>query len=159
MKKLLVAITAIMLLALTSCSTAPVEVEEPPPSLSEGFGIYGSKATLDGLYPGWTGTVSITIINGGDRDRTFRISAVQPRKIAEGYEAIPVNYLSWFTVDPTTVYADKGVNTEIPITVSMPKDADCKGKSMEVRILVEDITQTGLVQLAMESRWFVSTAE
>jgi len=128
-------------------------------SLEEGFGVYGSKIEFNGIYPGWSGTVPLSIVNGKDRDRLFVISAVSPANPKEGYEAFPKQYLYWITISQPSVTVLKGGSFQVPITLTMPADADYKDKKTEVRILIEDTTQTGLVQIAVESRWFIITAD
>lgn len=186
MKRLLMALSMVIILLLVGC---PAEVEpelksnlEPSkrevpaaenspsasvsyegdqtiPVLSEGFGVYGSKVEFEGVYPGWSGTVPLTIVNGQDKDRLFVVSAISPTKIREGYEALPEQYLYWITISQPSATVLKGTNFQVPITLTMPIDADYAGKKAEVRILIEDTTQTGIVQIAVESKWFIITAE
>lgn len=185
MKRILLALSLVIVLLLVGCTTA-AEPEQPgvlepgtrglPPTGESptskityegnrtilapdiGFGV-NSRAVFEGVYPGWSGTIPITIVNGRDRDRLFVISVVSPTNPLEGYEAFPRQYLYWFTISQPTVTVLKGGSFQVPITLTMPKDLDCRGKKFEVRILVEDTTQTGLVQIAVESRWFIIIAD
>jgi len=129
------------------------------PDLPEGFGIYGASVELAGVYPGWSGTVPLTLVNGNDRERLFVIYAVSPPKPTEGFEALPTEYLYWLTVKNPEVVVSKGETYQVDITLSMPIDADYAGKNAEVRIRVDDTTQTGLVQIALESKWYIITAD
>lgn len=129
------------------------------PVLPEGFGIQGVTAEFDGVYPGWAGTIHLTLVNGLDRDRMFVIYAVSSAKTKEGYEPLPEEYLYWITVEEPEVAISKGQNRQVNITLEIPSDADYAGKHAEVRIRVDDITQTGLVQIALESKWYIITAE
>lgn len=181
MKRLPLIVFAVGMLLLAGCPAPPAGISPggtlPPPvnssptanivyegdqkipNLAEGFGVYGSKVEFDGVYPGWSGTVSLTIVNGRDRDRLFAISVISPSNPQAGYEAFPWQYLYWITISQPTITVLKGGGFQVPITLAMPADSDYKGKKAEVRILVEDTTQTGLVQIAVESRWFISTAD
>lgn len=128
------------------------------PIIPEGFGLQGSVAEFNGVYPGWSGTVPLTIVNGQDKDRLFVLSLRSPSKIQSGYEALPEEYFSWITISQPEVTVRIGEVYPIPITLAMPIDSDYTNKRVEVRILVEDTTQTGLVQIALEAKWFIITA-
>ena len=180
MKRIILAITLIAVVMLAGCTTTAElkqsdTVEIPPaegsptsniiykgdeiiPKLAEGFGIYGSTVEFDGVYPGWSGTVPITIVNGQDRDRLFVISVRSPSKTSEGYEPLPQEYFYWITISQPTVTVLAGGVHQIPITLTMPSDANYSGRA-EVRIRVEDTTQTGLVQIALETKWFINIAD
>lgn len=129
------------------------------PDILEGFGLQGSVATFDGVYPGWSGIIPITIVNGLDRDRLFVMSLRSPSKVQAGYEALPQEYFSWITILEPSVMLLPGEVYQVPIMLSMPLDSDYTGKKAEVRILVEDTTQTGLVRIALDAKWFIITAE
>jgi hypothetical protein len=43
--------------------------------------------------------------------------------------------------------------------VSVPNNAECWGEHMEVRVRVSDITSSGLVSLAIDSRWYIIIAD
>ena len=229
------------------------------PDLPEGFGIYGSSVELEGVYPGWSGTIPLTLVNGQDRERLFVIYVVSHPVIevlealpsdfttVDGYvesfevsvigfewgltreygesweeenldygvepldpdtgeklapvycsfnyslsglpgsttyhwrakiltrlgwfygpdrvfttplfEALPEKYLYWLTVKEPEVTVGIGEVRQVNITLEIPSDADYAGKHAEVRIRVDDTTQTGLVQIALECRWFIITAD
>lgn len=129
------------------------------PELPEGFGIYGASVELDGVYPGWSGTVPLTLVNGQDRERLFVIYAVSPTKPKEGFEALPEKYLYWLTIEEPEVTVGIGEVRQVNITLEMPIDADYAGRQAEVRIRVDDTTQTGLVQIALECKWYIITAD
>ena len=174
MKRLILAIALIAVVMLAGCTQSDT-VGIPPaegsptsniiykgdqiiPKLAEGFGIYGSTVEFDGVYPGWSGTVPMTIVNGQDRDRVFVISVRSPSKTNEGYEPLPQEYFCWITISQFTVTVLAGEVHQIPVTLTMPSDADYSGRA-EVRIRVEDTTQTGLVQIALETKWFIIFAD
>lgn len=129
------------------------------PEILEGFGLYGSSVEFDGVYPGWSGTVPLTIINGMDRDRLFVVSIRTSPRVREGFEALPQEYFYWITISEPEVSIVKGEIHQIPITLTMPQDSSYTGKRAEVRILIEDTTQTGLVRIALETKWFIITAD
>jgi hypothetical protein len=157
-----VAVVATLVVCLHPKLSSPVnggtnviyEGDQIIPKLDSGFGILESKITFDGVYPGWSGTVPLTIINGQDRDRLFVVSVISASNPQTGYEVFPQQYLYWIVISRPEVTVSKGGNVKIPITLTVPEVSNYKGKA-EVRILVEDTTQTGLVQIALESRWFI----
>jgi len=131
------------------------------PSLDEGFGILQSEVEFRNVYPGWSGSAPLTIINGKDRDRTFSISLEQPNpnKLKQFYQVFPEEYYSWITITEPEVSLKAGQYHEQVIIFAMPEDVHYEGKYTEVRIRVSDITPEGLVTLAVESRWYIITAE
>jgi hypothetical protein len=129
------------------------------PGLAEGYGLYGATVTIDGVYPGWSGGVPVTIVNGRDKDREFHISLQQPGdSIREGYEPFPEKYYDWFVIADKSPTIVTGVVREVPVALYVPEDMpeEMKGKSYEVRILVEDWSQTGFVQLALQEKWLIT---
>lgn len=122
-------------------------------TLDTSFSIY-EKVVLD-VHPGWTGNVPFLLSSGRDADRTFVLSVISPSNITKGFESLPMQYFSWIAVPQMGVDVAAGEYIEISITVTIPKDTKYRGKKAEVWILVEDTTQTGLVQIALESRWFI----
>ena len=146
-------IISIVLLLLTTVFIGCEEI----PELSEGFGIYDGSVELNGVYPGWEDTISLTIVNGNDKDRLFAISINSPSKVQDGFEAFPEEYFHWITIPETRIFIPAGETYQVPITLAIPSDMDYFNKHAEVRILVEDITQSDLVQVALEAKWFIIT--
>lgn len=160
MKKLLIVALVIVLLAITGCSEGSnVSVSEEPLDINSGFALYGAKVEFDGVYPGWSGTVPVTIINGEDAQRSFRLSLITPSKLAPGWEALPEEYHDWITISQPSVTLSPGQTYEIPVTLTMPPDADYAGKKAEVQILVENLDQQGFVQIALAARWLIETSK
>jgi len=174
MKKLLIIAVTVILLVVAGCSSTASVPEESPdvdsvsPDISvaeglldvdSGFALYGSKVEFDGVYPGWSGTVPVTIINGEDAQRSFRLSLTAPSSLDPGWEALPEEYYDWITISEPSVELSPGEIYEVPVTLTMPIDADYSGKMAEVRILVENTNQQGFVQIALAARWLIKTAE
>jgi len=173
MKKLSVIALVAVLLVVMGCSASPttpateepvednpeVAVSEELLDVDSGFALYGSKVEFDGVYPGWSGTVPVTIINGEDAEKSFRLSVMTPSNLDAGWEALPEEYHDWITISEPTVTLSPGQIYEVPVTLTMPPDADYSGKKAEVRILVENTDQEGFVQIALAARWLISTSE
>jgi len=158
-KKILIGIiVAVVAVGAVYAATHLPRTEAGIPELEEGFGIYGSEVKFDGVYPGYSGNASITIINGKDKDRVFSVSITEASTLTKGYEAFPKEYFYWVTITKPEVTITAGGMEEIPITLSMPEDTNYASKHAEFRIRVGDLTQTGLVQIALESKWYIITA-
>lgn len=127
--------------------------------LPEGYGISVSEVSFSGVYPGWSGALPLTIINGQDRERTFEVTVHSPgpSQCKSGYEPLPTSNLNWITVVTPMVTASAGSTVDVPIQIAMPLGSPDTYRNMEVRIMVNDYTQTGLVQYAVESRWYIDT--
>lgn len=144
--------------------------ENNPLYLESGFGIAQAAVEFVNVYPGWVGSAPLTVINGNDKDRVLLVTCEQPNlnKLKSGYEAFPEEYYSWITitgwdgtqdtVEPEVVLA-AGENHELTIILAMPADADYASKKAEVRIRVAEKNPAGLVTIAIESKWYIITAE
>jgi hypothetical protein len=122
-------------------------------TIDTSFAIY--EKTVLSVYPGWTGTVPFLLSCGRDNDRFFVLSVMSPSNITNGFEALPMQCFSWIAIPKLGVNVSAGKYIEVPITVTIPRDTKYRGMKAEVWILVEDTTQTGLIQIALESRWFI----
>lgn len=178
MKRLLVGLLCLSLLLPGAC----VPVEELPdevvveqtetqtlitdvvgfPEVKEGYGLWGATVTVTNVYPGWSGSAPVTIVNGKDQRRTFHLMIQQPgTTIREGYEPLPEECFSWITIEDAGPVVAVGGVKKVSITLSAPYDfpAEMRGKNYEVRILVEDWSQTGFIQLALQAKWLITFAD
>jgi len=158
-KKILIAV--LLVIAVVGAylgATYHHEDSDGLPSLVTGFGVLQSEVEFRNVYPGWNGSVPLTIINGNDRDRTFIITLEEPTKLKLGYEVFPLINYSWINITEAEVTIAAGGYHEIVVILAMPADASYSGRQSEIRIRVSDITQTGIVQVAVESRWYIITA-
>ena len=159
-KKLIIGIVVVVVIAV-GAYFGITHLRNRMPRLDEGFGILQSEVELRNVYPGWEGSAPLTIINGKDQDRTFSISLEQPNpnKLKAGYVVFPEEYYSWITITEPEVFIKAGGYHEIVIIFAMPEGVHYEGNQTEVRIRVSDMTPQGLVTLAVESRWYIITAE
>ena len=172
---LLVALVAIITTVGAYFAVGHIRMGQEPPEhdplyLESGFGIAQAAVEFVNVYPGWVGSAPLTVINGHDEDRVLRVTCEQPslNKLKSGYEAFPEEYYSWITitgwdgvqdtVEPEVVLA-AGENHELTVILAMPADADYTSKKAEVRIRVAEKNPAGLVTIAVESRWYIITAE
>lgn len=120
--------------------------------LAENYGIFGPEVRLEDVYPGWYGVAPITIINGADSSRTFRISIERPESTDEGF--IPLEFPYWLYIPGGDITLEAGEDFEVPVFLSVPGDAVMPGKS-EIHIRVDDVSQVGLVRTVYISKWFI----
>lgn len=159
-----------------------MQFRDTTPVLAEGFGILQPEVEVRNIYPGYIATAPLTLLCGQDRDRTFAVTLEQPNiaKLKNGYEAFPEDYYEWFTIDPGSyqgggwewgriefdgkidfgdpIIVAAGHYRQLSISVTMPEWSDYYGKETEVRVRVSELSTTGLVQLAIESKWYIITA-
>jgi len=178
-KGILIGIALIGLLLVVSCSPKPkisndtlgvtpsdigkftagivYEDDAGMPYLKEGFGIKGSSITFKNVYSGYTATIPVTLVNGQDKDRYFELSTRVPSKVSDGYEPIPLEYLDWIIIEEPTADLTAGETYQVPVTLDIPEDleSEIEGKKYEARVLVEDTTQIGVVQIAVDMKWFI----
>lgn len=128
--------------------------------LDSGFGILESEIIIDNIYPGWSGKMPLTILCGKDKDRIFGVSITQPNpeKLKIGYIAFPEEYYPWIMVPKEPVFIKAGESKELEIQVAMPSWEVMSGKMMEARIRVYEANPAGLVQIGIESRWYIIIA-
>lgn len=159
-----------------------MQFKDTTPTLAEGFGILQPEVEIRNIYPGWTGSVEFTILCGRDYDRTFAITLEQPNpnKLRDGYEAWPEDYYGWFQIESKSyqggewewdriefdnetdfgsgILVEEGHYRQLTISLTVPEWAEYWGKETEVRVRVSELSTTGLVQLAIESKWYIITA-
>lgn len=132
------------------------------PEVEEGYGLWGATVTVKNVYPGWSGSAPVTIVNGKDQRRTFHLMVQQPGStIKEGYEPFPTKYFNWITIEDLNPEVAIGGVKKVSVTLSAPYTfpSEMRGKDYEVRILVEDWSQTGFIQLALQAKWLITFAE
>ena len=160
MKKLIISLLLLTTL-VTGCvttsssnqtTTAPINITNY--TLAEGFGVL-TDVQIDDIYPGWSGTAPLTIVNGNDENRTLTIALIPTVNPREGYEALPLQYLSWFTVSEPSVLVPAGMTYQVPIIITIPLNSTYSGKKAEVELLVSE--QGKLVPIAYEAEWFITT--
>lgn len=156
------------------------------PVLAEGFGILQPEVEIRNIYPGYVATIPFTILCGEDGDRTFAVTLQQPNlaKLRNGYKPFPEGNYSWLGVESSyqggvwkwdriqfdgeidfgdPILVDAGHYRQLTILVTMPwelalNEVDWYDKETEVRVRVSELSATGFVQLAIESKWYIITA-
>ena len=175
-RKKVLLVTAVVIILVTlvvtglsyrhSQSSSGVFELDAPIMISEGLGILGGEigavygTTGEVLTPGAKGAARITVVNGPTSDRLINVSLVSPCVgcVKEGFEPFPPEYFGWITLSPTVFTLSRNGNQVIDITLAMPGDSTYLGKKAEVRILVQDVAQSGFAQIAVEAKWYIITS-
>ena len=126
------------------------------PQLEQGFGIWESEMEFV-ANPGGYNVATLTIINGKDQDRCFYVTLEQPRldKLQVGYEPFPKENYDWFTVPETAINITAGHYYQLQIPITVPYYTEYMNTNAELRVQVSAFDATGLVQLAVQSRWYI----
>ena len=126
------------------------------PQLEEGFGIWESEMEFV-ANPGGYNIATLTIINGNDQDRCFYVTLEQPRldKLPDGYEPFPQENYDWFTMPESAINITAGHYYQLQIPIAVPYYTDYMNTNAELRVRVSAFDPTGLIQLAVESRWYI----
>jgi hypothetical protein len=130
------------------------------PQLKQGFGIWESEMEIV-ANPGGTNIATLTIINGKDQDRVFYITLEQPNpdKLQPNYEPFPAANYGWFTVPESAIDIAAGKYYQLQIPISIPYNTTYLNRNAELRVQVTASDSTGLVQLALQSRWYIVVTE
>ena len=81
-----------MVTVVTDTEILKVEVEGFP-DIGEGWSLYGLTVHITNVYPGYSGSAPITIVNGNDYARTFHLSLQQGgRELESYYKSLVVAY-------------------------------------------------------------------
>jgi len=157
-KKVIIGVLVVALAAAGYLIADHLKVDVP--QLDRGFGIWESEMSIV-ANPGGTNIATLTIINGKDQDRSFYITLEQPNpdKVPYGYDVLPQECLAWFTVPDTAINITKGNYYQLQIPISVPYNATYLNRNAELRVQVTAFDPSGLVQLAVQSRWYIVIVE
>lgn len=158
MKKLIGFLIVVSLL-LTGCpQTSPLVVEpvEPPPELYDKTWISPGRVEVGNFHPGATATWPLTIHNGKDEPAQFEVRYKEPSKVEEGYVKAPEIVQDWVIITDPAPLLEAFETREVEIAVVMPEDAESPGPKWEFWIAVRDVSQAGMVQTELATRWLVS---
>ena len=147
---LLLAVTAAMLL----CATPGKGAEGQP---AEGWALSPGEIRVDGIRPGETARLSITLTNNRDSDVTFSLAATIPlrERLRPGYEPLPDP--GWVTFSAQEVRIESGGQRDIRAVLAVPAEGGWGGRSFE-GWLVAMSQDLGLIHLELSSRLLVSTS-
>ena len=156
MKQLIVLLIAVVL--LTGCAQPSIpsaEPVEPPPELYDKTWISPGKVMVGNFYPGARAEWPLTIHNGNAEPAQFEVKYSQPGSVEEGYIKAPSIVQDWVIIADPAPLLEAFETREVLIALEMPEDAEAPPK-WEFWIAVKDVTQTGMVQTELATRWLVS---
>ena len=159
MKKLLIVpLVLLLLFAVAGCPSdgnGSDNGTEPPPELYDKTYITPSTVEIGGFFAGGRAEYAITIHNGKDESAQFSVTYQVSNFTREGYVPATAAVESWVTItQPSPVLAAKE-SRDILIILEMPEGAAAPGERWEFRIVVKDVTQGGMIQTELASRWLV----
>jgi len=158
MKKL-IGLLILLGLLLTGCAQPSLPVAEPlepPPELYDKTWISPGKVEEGNYHPGARAEWPLTIHNGNAEPARFEVRYREPSQCEEGYVKAPSIVQEWVLIAAPAPVLEGFETREILIAVVMPEDAESLGPRWEFWIAVKDVTQTGMVQTELASRWLVS---
>ena len=124
---------------------------EPPPDRTW---ISPGKVQIGNFYAGARAEWDLSIHNGESKERTFSISYRHPDRVETGFEFAPVEAKDWVIIaDATPVLAPKETKNVL-IALVLPGNTQVPPQ-WEFWIAVKDISQGGMVQTVLCSRWLV----
>ncbi len=198
---LLLSLVLILTLSLVGCAITPIDTSTPSTSPTDGVAsldnsdgvnyvrssmsssdrglwLKGGTVVLDGLYPGFSTShdnpVKLEVGNGINdgvvREIYIKVAAEDDADL-EGYEQLPSEYYSWFTIDRTFFVLQPGKSQIVRISIAVPKDVDYSGKRARCEILVLGYTVVGTaintsgetvntvsnVPIGVASEWYIKT--
>jgi len=163
MKKLIVLLIVVgLLLMMMGCAQpAPPakpgpEKVEAPPELYDKTWISPGKVMVGNFHPGARAEWPLTIHNGKAEPAQFELRYREPSSVEEGYIKAHSIVQDWVIIaDPAPLL--EGYETrEVLIAVEMPEDAESPGPKWEFWIAVKDVTQAGMIQTELATKWLVT---
>ena len=158
MKKLigLLILLGLLLMGCAQPSPPAAEPVEPPPELYDKTWISPGKVEVGNFHPGGGAKWPLTIHNGSEEPAQFEVRYMEPGTVEEGYVKAPSIVQDWVIIaDPAPLL--EGFETrEVMIAVEMPEDAESPGPRWEFWVAVKDVTQAGMVQTELASKWLVT---
>jgi len=114
------------------------------------------KVHIANFYPGARAEYSMTIHNGGSKEASFAVAYRYPDHVGEGYSKPTEEVQEWVIVADATPLLAPRETRNVLVVLEMPKDAvEALGPRWEFWVSVKDLSQDGMVQTELCSRWFV----
>jgi len=162
MNKLLVLLIAVGLL-LSGCAQPSIPSAEPgpgkveaPPELHDKTWISPGKVMVGNFHPGARAEWPLTIHNGKSEPAQFEVRYREPGSVDEGYIKAPSIVQDWVIIADPTPLLEAFETREVLIALVMPEDAESPAPKWEFWIAVKDVTQTGMIQTELATKWLVT---
>lgn len=178
MRSLFLVISLLAVLLLAACSSVPlVQPSDSSAMLTDesGLALKGARATIQNLYPGYTGTMQFEVTNrageGVTREVHISVEPEDDKDLGDGWVQLPPEYYGWFAIDKPVFTLKPGESQIVIVTVSMPEDADYAKKKARCELLVlgwtvlgtttnadgEIVNVVGNVPIGVTSEWYIET--
>ena len=124
---------------------------EPPPDRTW---ISPGKVQIGNFYAGARAEWDLSLHNGESEERTFSISYRHPDRVEKGFEPAPGEAKDWVIIaDASPVLAPRETRNML-VVLELPDNAEVPPQ-WEFWVAVKDISQGGMVQTVLCSRWLV----
>lgn len=163
MKLKLIGLLLIGVLLLTGCTqvtpayvppiTLPVPNSTPP---MDRTWISPAKVQIGNFYPGARAEWDLTVHNGDNTTAEFAVAYRTPDYVATGYSMPPAEASSWIIIADSSPVLMPYETRDILIALDVPVTAVIAANKWEFWISVKDVTQGGMVQTELCSRWLVA---
>jgi len=124
--------------------------DNPPPD--DMTWISPGKVTVSNFYPGARAEYNLVVHNGRTESYPFEIKYRIPDNLGEGFVAAPVEAQNWVIIADSTPILEPKETKEILVVLEMPNEASSPS-SWEFWVSVRDVSQVGMVQTELCSRW------
>jgi len=145
-------------------------------SKDRGLWMEGARVNIKDLHPGCCPGRSMEFkIGNGASDNVVRevYISIEPEddNDLKGYEQLPSEYYSWFTISHTYFVLQPGEEKVVTVTVMMPEDADYSDKKARCELLVlgytvvettvnsdgETVNLVSNIPIGIASEWYIET--
>jgi hypothetical protein len=156
MKRIILFVAAVAVLLLAGCPSSST-----PSGPYDEVWISPGKVMVSNLHPGAKNVeYPLTIHNGNDQPTEFSVTFVAAGDVDKDtgyiYVAAPEEAQDWVIIaDPSPVLEPKETR-KVLVSVEMPEDAVAPAERWEFRIIVKDLSQTGMLQTELACRWLVT---
>lgn len=114
------------------------------------------KVQVGNFYPGARAEWTLLVHNGNDTTTPFAVSYRYPDHVDEDYVKPTEEVQNWVIIADTTPVIAPRETREILVILAMPENATVFAHKWEFWISVIDMTQSGMVQTELCSRWLVT---
>jgi len=137
---------------LEPVNETPYPKDAPPGTVTW---ISPGKVEVRNFFAGARAEWNVTIHNGNSKAAEFTVKYRKPDYVASGYTEASLEAESWITItDPKPTLLPRETR-DILVVVEIPEGAVVEADKWEFWISIKDITQGGLVQSELCSRWLI----
>lgn len=143
----------ILLVGCTQSATPAYPVNPEPPETSTW--ISPGKVVISNFYPGARAEWSLTIHNGKDIPADFMVSYRTPDYTNNGFDKAPNGTQGWVIVTDSNPTLISRETRDVLVVLDVPANVTITSDRWEFWIAVKDVSQAGMIQTELCSRWMV----